>query len=106
MRQILIDKFILPESAVEEFTEKMNYNRSFIKKLPGFIEDTVYKRLDENGNAHIITTAVWESEEALSEAKTAVQAEYKRIGFNPPELLARLNAVSSERGIYTIIDKN
>lgn len=104
MKQVFIDKFTLPKTAVEEFYERMNYNRNFIKRLPGFIEDAAYEQMEENGKVNVITVAVWESHEALRKAKEAVQAEYKRIGFNPPELLTRLN-VTSERGIYTMMQK-
>ena len=103
MRQIFIDQFIIPENAKLEFTERMNFNRDFIKKLPGFIEDAAYKRQDGNGNIICMTIATWESEEALSEAKAAVQTEYQRIGFNPQELLTRLN-ITMDRGVYQPMD--
>ena len=54
-----IDKFFVPEKAKQEFTERMNINRNFIKTLPGFIEDTVYEQRDEQGNLHMLTIAVW-----------------------------------------------
>jgi heme-degrading monooxygenase HmoA len=99
MQQIFIDKFRIPQQAKQEFTEKMNINRVFIKNLPGFIQDSAYEREDEDGNIICITVAIWESEQALNNAKTAVQVEYERIGFNPAELLIRLD-ITMERGIY------
>lgn len=98
-KQVFIDKFIIPESSAEEFVQRMNYNRSFIKNLPGFLEDDAYERTDESGNRIVITVAKWESEEALNKAQEAVQAEYKRIGFNPPEFLSRLH-ITMERAVY------
>jgi len=99
MKQIFIDKFIIPAIVEKEFTEQMNYNRNFIKKLDGFIEDTVYKRTSDAGNLVVITVAIWEGTEVLEKAKQAVQAEYKRIGFNPSEFMAKLN-ITMERDIY------
>lgn len=99
MKQIFIDKFTIPQQAKQEFTEKMNINRAFIKNLPGFIADSAYERIDQNGNINCMTIALWASEQALNEAKAAVQAEYQRIGFNPTELLARLNIIM-EREVY------
>jgi hypothetical protein len=99
MKQIFIDKFIIPQSGKHEFTERMNYNRDFIKNLPGFLGDAAYERAGENGNIICVTIANWESEEALNQAKIAVQAEYQRINFNPAELLTRLN-ITMERDIY------
>jgi hypothetical protein len=95
-----IDKFFVPENSIEEFTQRMKYNRGFIKNLQGFIRDEVYEQKDEEGNLTIITIAVWQSQEDLNNAKSIVQAEYKRINFNPEEFLKHLNIVM-ERGIYT-----
>ncbi|MEZ2334235.1 hypothetical protein AB6735_01330 [Mucilaginibacter sp. RCC_168] len=99
MQQIFIDKFIIPQNGKQEFTERMNFNRGFIKNLPGFLGDIAYEREDENGNTICVTVATWESEDALNQAKAAVQTEYQRIGFNPAELIARLN-ITMERDIY------
>ena len=95
----LIDKFFVPSSAINEFAERMSYNRQFIIHLPGFIEDKVYEQVDEQGNFNIITIAIWESQEKIDQARNSVQSEYKRIGFNLPEFISRLN-IKMERGIY------
>jgi hypothetical protein len=99
MKQIFIDKFIIPANAGTEFTDRLNYNRNFIKKLEGLIEDSIYQRTDEIGNTVLITIAIWQNAEVLGRAKAAVQAEYQRIGFNPAELLTKLN-ITMERDIY------
>jgi heme-degrading monooxygenase HmoA len=105
MKQILIDKFSVSREAIEEFTNRMNYNRNFIKDIEGFIGDTVYKRLDENGNFIIITIAEWKDENSLVNAREAVQSEYKRIGFDLPNLIDRLK-ITMERGIYQEFNNN
>ena len=94
-----IDKFFVPEKAKQEFMERVRINRNFIKTLPGFIEDTAYERTDEHGNLIFITIAVWENEEALKKAKEAVQAEYKKQGFDLAAMFERLN-ITMDRGIY------
>jgi heme-degrading monooxygenase HmoA len=99
MKQIFIDKFVLPENAKTEFLQRMNYNRTFLKKQPGFISDAAYERTDEDGNLVIVTVAIWENEDAIAKAKAAVQAEYKRIGFNMPAMLERLK-ITIERATY------
>ena len=98
-KQILIDKFFIPKNCIEEFTQRMNYNRNFIKNLPGFVNDEVYEQADDAGNLTIITVAVWKNQDSLSNAKDAVQVEYKRIGFDPAEFYRRLN-IKMERGLY------
>jgi predicted ester cyclase len=95
-----IDKFSVPKTAFEEFVKQMNYNRGFIKTLPGFIRDQAFEQNDNEENLTIVTIAVWEDQDKLNEAKTAVQTEYKRIGFNPVEFYQRLN-IKMERGQYT-----
>jgi uncharacterized protein YndB with AHSA1/START domain len=100
IRQIFIDKFIITESAFEEFLVRMNNNREFIKKIAGFVQDKVYKSVDEQGNILIITVTEWEDEISLKQAKDLVNEEYKRINFNPSDFLLKLN-IKMERGIYT-----
>ncbi|HLZ86878.1 MAG TPA: antibiotic biosynthesis monooxygenase [Puia sp.] len=97
-----IDKFFIPAAAVQEFLERMKINRDFIKKLPGFIRDVAYQHPDGNGNLVVITIAEWESMDAMNKAKDAVQTEYKREGFNPAEMMQRLN-ITMDRAIYTQI---
>lgn len=104
MQQIFIDKFIIPESSFEEFSERMNYNRQFIKKISGFVQDKVYKSVDDAGNILIITIAEWEDELSLKKAKELVQNEYSRINFNPSAFMSELN-VKMERGTYQEINE-
>jgi len=94
-----VDKFILPAAAKEEIMQRMNYNRKFLRTLPGFIKDEAFERKDEQGNTVLLTVATWASEQAMAKAKEAVQIEYKRIGFNPNELFQRHN-IKLERDIY------
>jgi predicted ester cyclase/heme-degrading monooxygenase HmoA len=94
-----IDKFLVPEKAKEEFMERVNINRNFIKTLPGFIEDAAYERTDEHGHLIFVTVAVWENEEALKKAKEAVQAEYEKQSFDPAAMFERLH-ISMDRGTY------
>ena len=75
----------------------------FIKTLVGSIENAYYERTDERGNVIVITVVVWESENALTNAKDAVQTEYRRVGFNPKEMFARLN-IMVDCGTYKLMD--
>jgi len=104
MEQIFIDRFIIPQSAKAEFTERMQINRHFISKLPGFVRDDVYERMGEDGSLLCITIAVWANEAMLKNARELVQAEYQREGFNLPALLERLG-IRMERGQYSRLNK-
>ncbi|WP_276371126.1 hypothetical protein [Chryseolinea sp. H1M3-3] len=94
-----IDKFIIPTEAKSEFYERMRINRQFIKTLPGFLGDTVYENRDHDGNLNCITIALWESMDAVNNAKELVQAEYRKQNFDPSKMMARLN-IKMDRGIY------
>ena len=100
---VFIDKFFIPENSIDEFSERMNDNRSYIKTLPGFIKDEVLEQKDDKGNLTIVTVATWESQYHLDKAKAAVQQEYRRIGFDPEAFMRRLN-ITMERGIYTKVE--
>ena len=99
MKHFFIDQFFVPEKAKTEFTERLNINRSFIGKLPGFIEDSVYERTDEQGNIICITIATWRDEDAIKKAREAVQIEYQREGFDMPAMIERLG-IKLNRGLY------
>ena len=94
-----IDKFFVPKTSVEEFTERMNYNRNFIKQQPGLVRSERYDQHDENNNLIVMTIAVWQTQDYLNKAKSAMQVEFKRIGFDPQEFYKRLD-IKMERGIY------
>ena len=98
-QQVLIDKFFVPAGSIKEVMERMDYNRNFIKKLPGFVKDEIYEQIDENGNLNCVTIAVWQNEDVINKAKETVQAEYKRIGFNPADFYQKLG-IKMDRGVY------
>lgn len=50
----------------------------------------------------MVTLAVWESQEAIDQAATAVRAHYERIGFDRAASLERWQ-VRSELGGYEIL---
>ncbi len=105
MKQILIDKFLVPQEAIEEFTDRMNNNRNIVKNITGFLGDTVYKRTDENGKLVIINIAEWKDENSIANARVAIQTEYKKIGFDLSGFITRLN-ITMERGIYQEFNTN
>ncbi|MBS7254954.1 hypothetical protein [Flavobacterium branchiicola] len=99
MKQIFIDKFIVPEKSKQEFLKRVSINRNIIKQINGFIKDDAYERTDEKGNLIYMTIAIWENEIVLKKAKEIVQAEYKKEGFDIAEMFTRLN-ITIERNIY------
>ncbi|MBK8501321.1 MAG: hypothetical protein IPL46_03440 [Saprospiraceae bacterium] len=94
-----IDKFFIPKNSIDEFKQKMKYNRNFVSNLTGYLKGDAFEQKDSEGNLTIITIAVWQNQEYLDKAKVLVQAEFKRINFKPVEFYERLN-VKIERGLY------
>jgi predicted ester cyclase/heme-degrading monooxygenase HmoA len=86
-----VDKFFVPKASAEEFIKQMQSNRGFIAKLSGYVSGNAFEKTDSVGNLTVMTIAIWESQVKLDEAKQAVQAEFKRIGFNPVKFYQRLN---------------
>lgn len=95
MHVVLIDTFIVPEDSKAAFLERTHSIQTFIKTLPGF----VYERKMGASRYNIITTAVWENEEAIGKAQQAMTAEYQRQHFNPQEFMQQLQ-VEVERAVY------
>ncbi|MDO6433680.1 ester cyclase [Flavitalea sp. BT771] len=98
----LIDKFLVPPAGKAEFYERMHMNRSLLKTLPGFIKDEAYEYNDNDGNLICVTVAHWANREVMAKAREAVQAAYKKEGFDLPAMLKRLN-INIDRGIYTTV---
>jgi predicted ester cyclase len=99
-RVYFIDKFFVPTPGIDEFTERMQKNRDFLKTLPGFIKDDAYSSKDADGNFTFVTIAVWRDHAAVENAKQLVMAEYKKEGFDLQAMLTRLH-ITIDRGLYS-----
>ena len=99
-----VDKFFIPKTAIEEFTQRMQYNRTLIKSLPGFIKDEVIADKDSNGDLILMTIAEWQNEDYFNKAKDLVSIEYEKINFNPAKFTERLN-IKMERQLYNSYQK-
>jgi heme-degrading monooxygenase HmoA len=99
MQHVLIDTFIVPEDSKDEFLAASRRSAEFIRTLPGFVDGYIFEKIAGEGVYDIVTTAVWESQDALSNAQQSAIAEFQRRGFNPREIMARLN-VTVQRAIY------
>jgi len=94
-----ISKYLIPEASKETFLERQHIARTFIHTLEGFISDHAYERITDNGDTEYITIATWTSNEAVNNAREAVNAENLRTGFNRAEMLQKLN-IKFEPGLF------
>lgn len=99
MQITLIDTFIVSEESRPALLEASRTIQGILKTLPGFVEGFVYEKRSGGGPYNIVTTAVWESEEAYTAARTATEARFQAIGLNPPEIMRALD-VQVDRGVY------
>lgn len=99
METVLIDQFVVPEGALEEFLKHAQFSASLVKTRPGFVEGYIFRRAGQGGRVNVVTTAVWANQAAMEDAKRTISEEFAKIGFNPPEIMQRLG-VQIERGVY------
>ena len=99
MEVVLIDKFVVPEESKTRFLAEVRKSAAFLRTLPGFVEGFVYENTDSASRHNVLTTAVWKDEEAFQNAKKSAAEGFKKIGFDPPEIMKNLK-VEIERGIY------
>jgi predicted ester cyclase len=97
-----IDKFSIPKANIEAFKKQMNEVRGGLRTLPGYVKGEAFEQYDNEGNLTIVTLAIWENQQKQDEAKAAVQAEFKRRGFNAAEFYQQLN-IKLERGQYSLL---
>ena len=99
MEVILIDKFIVPQESKARFLTEVHKSATFLRTLPGFVEGFVYEKTDGESRHNVVTTAVWRDEGAFQNARKIAAEGFKKIGFNPPEIMKNLN-VEIERAVY------
>ncbi len=90
MEIVLIDTFIVPEKSKSEFSAKVKQSADYLRTLPGYVEGFVYEKTEGDSPHNLVTTAVWESEEAFGPARKAAAAHFQQVGFNPQEVVKRL----------------
>ena len=100
MEIVLIDKFIVPEESKSKFLEEVHKSAGFLRTLPGFVEGFVYEKTNGDSRNNVVTTAVWRDEEAFQNAKKSAAEGFKKIDFNPPEIMKALK-VEIERAVYS-----
>ena len=98
-----IDKFKVPAAARKEFLSRVRTSNEVLHAVPGFVEDHFFEQLGATGDSKIVTIAAWENEQAFSKAKLLVQEHYKKIGFNPADIIKRLG-IEADMDAYTTLD--
>ena len=100
MEIVLIDTFIVPEAAKDEFRQAAQNAQNFIKTLHGYVEGYIYEQTSGESTFNFLTIAVWKDQAAFEAAKKAVGAEYQRTGYDPQVTRQRLG-ITQTRSTYT-----
>jgi heme-degrading monooxygenase HmoA len=99
MQIALIDTFVVPEASKAALIEQAKQSAKFLRTLPGFVEGYIFEKTSGDGSHNIVTTAVWQDQAAYENAKKSAAAEFRRVGFNPQEIMSKLN-VTFQRAVY------
>ena len=100
---VYIDKITVPMTYKEEFLTRMKTTQHFLHALPGFISQATYERADEEGKVIFITVTVWKDQAAIDNAQQAVEAEYKRTGFDRAAFNKKMNITREGGGVYQLV---
>src|SRR4029079_7831551 len=85
-----VDKFIVPETARDEFLSRVFQTHQVLRRQPGFVGDLLLEQSGGPGRFNFVTVAEWESEDFVPGARAAVQAMHRSQNFDPQELFQRL----------------
>ncbi len=100
MEIVLIDTFIVPEAAKDEFRQAAVNAQNFIKTLSGYVEGYIYEQTGGESSSNFLTTAVWRDEAAFEAAKKSVLAEYAKRGYDPAVTRQKLG-ITQTRSTYS-----
>jgi heme-degrading monooxygenase HmoA len=99
MQIVLIDTFVVPDASKEALIERAKESAALLRTLPGFVEGYIFEKTSGDSSHNIVTTAVWQDQAAYENARESAAAEFRRTGFNPQEIMSRLD-VTFQRAVY------
>jgi heme-degrading monooxygenase HmoA len=99
MQVVLIDTFTMPDESKREFLEAVAQSTTTLRRIPGYVEGYIYEKTGGETHNNIVTTTVWQDEQAFENARTQARVEFKKIGFDPANVMSKLQ-VQMQRGIY------
>ena len=99
MEIAVIDQFVVPPDAMSEFLETSRKVQKVLKTFPGFLEGFVYEKRDGDGRNNVITTVVWQNEDAYTNARTAMADMLQSFSPDPQAVMRKLG-IQIERGRF------
>ena len=100
---VKLDKFVVPNSARDEFLPKVMGIMELLKSQPGYIQGFILEQPGSTGEFNLVTLVEWENKQAAEGARGAVIAMQEGTGVNPQETMAWL-VIGADTGLYTPIN--
>lgn len=94
-----IDRFRVPPAAVAAFMERVQRIRALLDPQPGCRQNLVLTQSEQEGVLRVLTLVEWQSAQAMSAARAAVQERYAEEGFDPLSFMQQLG-VEADLGVY------
>jgi heme-degrading monooxygenase HmoA len=94
-----VDRFKVPVAGREEFLARVHETHVLLRTLPGFEGDLLLESEGDAEGSRIVTVALWKDHAAVVEARARVEADRRKTGFDPQQVIARLG-VEADMGMY------
>lgn len=94
-----VDKFIVPQAAMADFSDAVLRTHEVLRRQPGFVRDFVLEQVSGPGEFNVVTFVEWANEHAIAEAVEAVRRFHLSAGIDGKALAERLG-VQGDIGIY------
>lgn len=78
-----VDKFVVPEEALEEFWTNVRRTHAVLRDQPGFLNDVLLEKKSGSGRFNVVTIVQWSSTDDLAAARTAVEQAHRAANFRP-----------------------
>lgn len=96
------DKFVVPGETRDEFVNSLRRTHELLAEQPGFVQDFLLEQSGGPGEFNFVTLVEWESSDAISDARTEVEAMHKRWDFDPKEQFSSRD-ITADIGTYALI---
>ncbi|AIY39200.1 hypothetical protein LT85_0040 [Collimonas arenae] len=98
-----VDKFIVPETAQQEFLAKVRTTHALLRSLPGCTQELVLEQTSGPGSYNYVTVLGWSDLASIEAAKIEVQKLHAKTDFHPQVMFNRLG-IQADLGNYQAID--
>ena len=96
-----IDRFDVPDAALEEFLAALAPTHELLRGLPGCGQSLLLEGARENGSTRLLTLVEWADDHAIAGAQEAVRRMHEGTAFAPAQAVAR-SGMTADLGVYRV----